>query len=143
MAEEIDKLFEKEQDISSHLKELGIILLDISDSTKQKLSRDDMAQVKELLTTFAMHCEAMCEDITSGEATLKTIRAKRVAFKDSALDTKELKQHLSEVKAAVKNLKENATLFLAAKNRELVFQEMNKDYSEVLGSLTELMAKSV
>jgi hypothetical protein len=36
MAKAIDELFVKEQDIAVHLKQLGVILLDISDSVKDK-----------------------------------------------------------------------------------------------------------
>ena len=143
MPKEIDRLFEKEKDLSSHLKDLGVILLDLSDSVKDKLSEKDQNEVKDLLSTFAMNCDAMRDDITGAEAILKGIKTKTITMRDSTLNTAELKQHLSEVKTAVQKLRNSAGEFLQARDREMVFQEMNKSYSDVLGSLTELMAESV
>ncbi|MBI4144851.1 hypothetical protein HY493_01435 [Candidatus Woesearchaeota archaeon] len=143
MPKEIDKLFEKEQDVSKHLKDVGVILLDLSDSVQEKLTDKDTGDVKGLLATFTMNCQAMIEDITESEAVLKGVRAKQVTVKDTTTDTAELKLHLSEVKQSLNKLLKSANEFLSAKNRDLVFQEMNKDYSDVLGSLTELMAESV
>lgn len=143
MAKEIDKLFEKEQDVSKHLKDVGVILLDLSDSVHEKLTDKDTGDVKGLLATLTMNCQAMIEDITESEKILKSVRTKQVTVNETTADTSELRLHLSEVKQSLTKLSKSANEFLSAKNRDLVFQEINKDYSEVLGSLTELMAESV
>lgn len=140
---EIDKLFEKEQALSNHLKDIGVILLDISDSVKERLSEKDTASVKDLLTTFTMNCDAMIDDIASADPILAKIKAKTVAVGSTKVSTDELRKHLAELKEYIGRLRRNAEEFMAAKNRDLVFKEMNKDYSEILGSLTELMAESV
>ena len=139
----IDKLFEKEQDLSSHLKDIGVILLDLSDSVKGKLSEKDTNEVKDLITTFKMNCDAMTDDLIGANALLTKVKAKTVSVGETKANTADLKQHLAEVKEAVARLRRNADEFMTAKNRDLVFKEMNKDYSDILGSLTELMAESV
>ncbi len=140
---DIDSLFEKEQDIMNHLHDIGVILLDISDSAKDKLSQKDTNDVKDLLTTFGMNCEAMIEDVSQAEGMLKKIKSKQVTVKGTNENVAELKQHLGEVKTFLQKLKQNASAFLTARDRDMIFKEMNKDYSEVLAALTELMAESV
>ena len=139
----IDTLFAKEQDLSTHLRDVGILLLDISDSVKDKLSKKDADEVKDAMITLSMNCDAMLEDVSNSEKILKKIKTKDVSVKGTTADLASLKKHFLDVKSGLERLKQNAKDFLTAKNRELLFQEMNTDYSNVLGTLTELMAESV
>lgn len=139
----IDTLFAKEQDLSAHLKDVGILLLDISDSVKDKLSKKDADDVKDAMITLSMNCDAMLDDVANAEKILKKVKTKDVSVKGTNADVGQLKAHLDTVKNALQRLKKNAQDFLNARDKELVFQEMNKDYSEILGTLTELMAESV
>jgi hypothetical protein len=40
-------------------------------------------------------------------------------------------------------MKQNAQEFLQARDRNMIFEELNKEYANVLSELTELMAESV
>jgi light-regulated signal transduction histidine kinase (bacteriophytochrome) len=119
-----ESLFEKEKDLSNHVKDVGVLLLDLSDSVKDKLSQNDQEAVKETLITLRMNCDAMLEDVSS---------ALKIAKKNA-------KTQLADVKKSLDRLRANADAFLPGKDRELIFQEMNKDYANVLGTLTMLMA---
>jgi hypothetical protein len=139
----IDTLFAKEQDLSTHLRDVGVLLLDISDSVKDKLSKKDADEVKDSMITLSMNCDAMLDDIANADKILKKIKTKDVSVKGTNADVASLKAHLLTIKEALTRLKKNANDFLNARDKELVFQEMNKDYADVLGTLTELMAESV
>lgn len=139
---ELDTLFEQEKDVASHLKDLGVLLLDLSDSVKDKLSEKDLEEVKGLIDTFAMNCDAMTDDLTNAEAGLKKVRKKNLKLCKGPVNVPELKEHLKKLHTLVKKLRTNAKSFLHARDRNLVFQEMNRDYSDLLGFLTELMAET-
>lgn len=139
----IDTLFAKEQDLSTHLRDVGVLLLDISDSVKDKLSKKDADEVKDALITLSMNCDAMLDDVSNAEKLLKKIKTKDVSVKGTTADVSSLKAHLLTIKEALARLKKNANDFLNARDKNLTFQDMNKDYADVLGTLTELMAESV
>ncbi len=139
---EIDSLFEREKDLSSHVKDVGVALLDISDSVKDKLSQQDQNDVKDILITLRMNCDAMLEDISNAEGILKKIKAKSVEVRGANIDVKATRKQLADVKEALGRLRKNAEEFLAARDRELVFKEMNTDYGAVLSGITELIAES-
>ena len=139
----IDTLFAKEQDLSAHMKDVGILLLDVSDSVKDKMSKKDADEVKDAMITLSMNCDAMLEDVSNAEKLIKKIKTKDVSVKGTTADVAEIKQHFVDVKNALERLKQNAKDFLTAKNRELLFKEMNTDYANVLDTLTELMTESV
>ena len=100
-------------------------------------------QLTDAMITLSMNCDAMLEDVSNAEKLLKKIKTKDVSVKGTTADLASLKQHFLDVKNALERLKQNAKDFLTAKNRELLFKEMNTDYSNVLGTLTELMTESV
>lgn len=139
---ELDQLFAKEKDVSTHLKDVGVLILDLSDSVKSKLSEKDVEEVKGLLSTFSMNCDAIMDDIKGADETLKKMRKKSINLCKGPVNVPELKEHFKTLTATAKKLKANARQFLEAKDREMVFQELNKDYTELLGTLTELLAES-
>ncbi|HSU72219.1 MAG TPA: hypothetical protein VLJ21_00010 [Candidatus Binatia bacterium] len=139
---ELDTLFEKEKEVAVHLKDIGVLLLDLSDSVKDKLSERDTEEIKGLADTFAMNCDALTDDLTGAEAVLKKVRKKTIKLCKGAVNVPELKEHVKQLHTLVKRLRSNAKQFLHARDREMVFQEMNKDYSELLGTLTELMTET-
>ena len=139
---ELDKLFEKERDVSTHLKDIGVLLLDLSDSVKSKLSEKDVEEIKGLISTFAMNCDAITDDLADAENVLKKVRKKEIKLCKGPVNVPELKTHFKTLADAVKRLKSNARQFIEARDREMVFVEMNNDYNNVLGSLTELMTES-
>jgi DNA repair ATPase RecN len=139
---ELDPIFDKEKDVAEHLKQLGVLLLDLSDSVKDKLSEKDIDEIKGLTATFTLNCDAVSDDLKGAEASLKKIRAKTLDFPLGPVNIPEVKERVKELHSVVKRMKASAKEFLHARNRELVFQEMNKDYSELLGTLTELITLS-
>jgi hypothetical protein len=137
---ELDSLFEREKDLSAHVKDVGVTLLDISDSVKDKLSQQDQNDVKDALITMRMNCDAMLEDIGNAEGILKKIKTKSVEVRGVNIEIKETRKQLADVKAALDRLRKNAEEFLAARDRELVFKEKNMDYGTVLAGITTLIA---
>jgi|GEM_PF-5872131 len=142
ISQELDSIFAKERDVSTHLKDIGVLLLDISDSVKAKLSEKDVEEVKGLVSTFVMNCDAITDDIAAAEAVLKKVRKKNIQLCRGPVNVAEIKTHLKALHDAAKRLKGNARQFIEARDREMVFQEMNKDYTELLGTLTELMTET-
>ncbi|MBI4150865.1 hypothetical protein HY492_01950 [Candidatus Woesearchaeota archaeon] len=137
---ELDSLFEREKDLSAHVKDVGVTLLDISDSVKDKLSQQDQNDVKDALITLRMNCDAMREDIGNAEGMLKKIKTTMVEVRGVNIDVKETRKQLADVKVALERLRKNAEEFLSARDRALVFKEMNNEYGTVLSGITELIA---
>jgi hypothetical protein len=142
MSDDNETLFDREKDVASHLKDIGVLLLDLSDSVKSKLSEKDIEEIKGLVTTFGMNCDAVTDDITGAEGVLKSVRKKTLIVCKKKISVPELRKHLADSKTAIARLRRSAKEFLAARDRDLVFKEMNKDYSDVLGEITELMSES-
>jgi hypothetical protein len=138
----LEKLFQEERKISDAVRQIGALVLELSDFTTAK-SPLELAHSQIIGKKMRQECDKINEEIHIARKLIGRLMTEKtkVKFKKQERELHELENDLALMHGDVQTLGSLAEHFFEAKDRKAAFQNLNKAYSELMGHVLALVVE--